>query len=477
MQDVMVDPVRLDRLTRLVAPERAARLADAVVRARTALGTRTVWNINATARGGGVAEMLQSLLGYPLGAGFDVRWAALDGDPQFFAITKRIHNLLHGSPGDGGPLSQPEHEHYQAVLAENGRWLHDRVRPGDVVILHDPQTAGLATGLRAAGATVVWRSHVGRDTPNEHTETAWAFLRRYVEGCDAHVFTRAAYAPSWLPAGRVSVIAPSLDPFSPKNAEMSAGAVRAVLERACLLAGDPGAAGPDPHETAFTRVDGSSGQVRRHPGVLLDDSAIPAHARLVVQVSRWDRLKDMDGVLRSFADAIDMLPDDAHLLLAGPDVTAVSDDPEGAEVLARCRRVRTALPAATAARVHLAALPMDDPDENAHLVNALQRHAAVVVQKSLVEGFGLTVTEPMWKARPVVASGVGGISDQIVDGRSGLLLPDPTDLTQLAVLVHKVLVDDSLADRLGAAARARVRDHFLGDRHLLQYVDLLTSLS
>jgi trehalose synthase len=126
--------------------------------------------------------------------------------------------------------------------------------------------------------------------------------------------------------------------------------------------------------------------------------------------------------------------------------------------------------------VHLVAVPMDDVDENAHIVNAIQQHAAVVVQKSLVEGFGLTVTEAMWKGRPVVASAVGGIADQIVDGKDGLLLDDPRDLTALGDPLDRVLRDPRLADALGEAARTKVQDYFLGDRHLEQYVDLFTRL-
>ena len=138
--------------------------------------------------------------------------------------------------------------------------------------------------------------------------------------------------------------------------------------------------------------------------------------------------------------------------------------------------MRSALPEDVRSRVHLTALPMDDGDENAHLVNALQRYAAVVVQKSLVEGFGLTVTEPMWKSRPVVASAVGGILDQIDDGVSGLLLQDPADLAAMAHAVAAVLLDEELAGRLGAEAHARVRDRFLGDRHLIQYAELFETM-
>jgi trehalose synthase len=198
---------------------------------------------------------------------------------------------------------------------------------------------------------------------------------------------------------------------------------------------------------------------------------------LVVQVSRWDPLKDPIGVMRGFASLVDgQAPAGAELVLAGPDVRAISDDPEGAEVFDAVVAEWRALPHAIRNRVHLASLPTDDVDENAAIVNALQRHAAVVVQKSLEEGFGLTVTEAMWKARPVVASAVGGIQDQIEDGVHGLLLHDPSDLSSFATSLRRVLEDTALAERLGSAARERVREQFLGVRHLLEYARLIARL-
>ena len=167
---------------------------------------------------------------------------------------------------------------------------------------------------------------------------------------------------------------------------------------------------------------------------------------------------------------------DTHLVLAGPATAGVSDDPEGAEVLAECRERWRALEPELRARVHLVSVPMEDVDANALIVNALQRHAYVVVQKSLVEGFGLTVTEAMWKGRPVIASRVGGIRSQIVHERDGLLLDDPADTGALAEALDRVLGDPDLAARLGANARARVLADFLGGRHLGQYVDLFASL-
>ena len=167
MEEVHVEPVSLDRLAAILSPDRAGRLRASAVRARASFGDRVVWHVNSTARGGGVAEMLQTLLAYGKGAGIDNRWLVLDADPGFFRTTKRLHNLLHGSPGDGGPLGQAEHEEYRAVLSANLEQLERRVAPGDIVLIHDPQTAGLAEGLRRLGARVVWRCHVGCDVPND----------------------------------------------------------------------------------------------------------------------------------------------------------------------------------------------------------------------------------------------------------------------------------------------------------------------
>ena len=228
---------------------------------------------------------------------------------------------------------------------------------------------------------------------------------------------------------------------------------------------------------SFERRDGSLGRIRPHAHLVGDGAPPPPEARLIVQVSRWDRLKDMAGVLTGFTRMAADGPADTHLVLAGPDVSRVTDDPEGAAVLTDCRERWRRLPEPVRSRVHLASVPMDDVDENAMIVNALQRHATIVVQKSLVEGFGLTVTEAMWKARPVIASRVGGIQDQIADGRDGLLVADPFDLDALAAGMVRLLRDRELADRLGAAARARVQDQYLGDRHLAQYADLFERLS
>ena len=472
MEEVEVKAVPLELLAGILTPERADRVFEAAARARAAFGDRRIWHVNATAHGGGVAEMLQTLLAYGRGAGIENRWLVLEGEPDFFAVTKRLHNRLHGYPGDDGPLGDAERATYERVLTANLADVLTRVTSRDIVLLHDPQTAGMVDGLRATGATVVWRCHVGCDSRNDATEQAWGFLRHYVERADAFVFSREEYPPEWMDGDRVVVIPPSIDPFSAKNRDLDRSTVDGILAMAGLVRGTA----PE-RSFSFQRRDGSTGRIRPHTDLVAGGSPPPPDARLIVQVSRWDRLKDMAGVLTSFSRMAADGPTDVHLVLAGPDVSGVTDDPEGAAVLIECRERWRSLPEPMRSRVHLASIPMDDVDENAMIVNALQRHAAVVVQKSLVEGFGLTVTEAMWKARPVIASRVGGIQDQITDERDGLLISDPNDLDALAARMALLLHDRGLADRLGVAARARVQDQYLGDRHLAQYADLFERLS
>ncbi len=463
---VPVAPMPPERFRELLG-ERYQEVAEGIRRAQDVFGGRAVWHVNSTAKGGGVAELLRSLLAYARGAGVDARWVVIEGDPDFFRITKRIHNHLHGAPGDGGKLGEAEREAYEAALSANAEELANAVVPADVVFLHDPQTAGLVPAMRAAGARVVWRCHVGLDLPNELARGAWAFLRPYVEGAEAYVFSRQEFAWEGLDPERVWVVPPSIDAFSPKNQDLDGQAVGAILQAAGLLVTD-GALAP-----TYVRQDGTPGRVDRRAEV---DELRPlaVDTKLVSQISRWDRLKDPSGVLRAFAEHLE--DPEVHLLLAGPSVSAVADDPEGAEVLAEVRAQLGELAEGVRERVHLAQLPMEDAEENAVIVNALQRRSDVVVQKSLAEGFGLTVAEAMWKARPVVASRTGGIRDQVVNGESGVLVDDPTDLAAFADAVDGLLRDPIRAARLGEAARERIRERFLGTRHLIQYLNLLDNL-
>jgi trehalose synthase len=466
-ESVPVQQRSVSQLQPIIGSERYHRLVRASDQFRRLLGQRTILNVSSTAVGGGVAEMLHMLLGYCLDLGIPVQWKVITGDAQFFSITKRLHNQIHGETA-GGPLGETDAAHYAQMLAANAAELLQEIRPGDLVLLHDPQTAGLSRALKRAGAVVVWRSHIGVEWENDATQGAWAFLRPYLADADAYVFTRRDYVPGWVPAEKVAVIRPSIDPLSPKNEPLEDDTVRGILGRIGVLDG----ATPD-DRTSFTRSDGSTSFVTRYAEVTGEGRPGPGDP-LVVQVSRWDRLKDMPGVMHGFADYV-VPGGNGYLLLVGPSVGGVTDDPEGASVFGDCLLQWRDLPAAARARILLVTLPLDDPDENAVMVNAAQRKASVIAQKSLAEGFGLTVAEGMWKGRPVVGSAVGGIVDQIAEG-TGVLLPDPFDLKAFGVAVRELLDDPAESGRMGKAAQAYIRENYVGDVHMLRYADLFGSL-
>jgi trehalose synthase len=465
LQEVPISAISPERF-RGVLGEAYGSVEEAAATARDVLAGRVIWHINSTARGGGVAEMLHSLLAYARGAGVDVRWLTISGNEDFFKVTKRLHNHLHESPGDGGELGRAEHQVYESTLAQSADELVGLLRKGDIVYIHDPQPAGLIPHVQTEDWSVVWRCHIGVDNPGDLARGAWDFMRRYIVDADAYVFSRKRFVWDGLDRDRVWLVPPSIDAFSPKNQDLAPEVIDSILAVVGLQHGDHFS------RALFQRLDGSTARVDR-AAELDQDGPVPVDAPLITQVSRWDRLKDPVGVLRCFAEHC--RTEEAHLLLAGPSVAEVADDPEGAEVLAEIRDLRAKLPPEMRARVHLATLPMDELEENAAMVNAIQRRSTVILQKSLAEGFGLTVAEAMWKSRPVVAGRVGGIQDQIVDGVSGVLV-DPADLNGVAQAIDGLLADPQRAAKMGEAARQRVIDEFLGTRHLVQYMNLLEGL-
>ncbi len=458
------------RLAPVIGDDRTGLFAvDAAAEALERLHGKSVVNVNSTAAGGGVAEMLHVLLGYVRGIGIDTRWLVIDGNPAFFEVTKRLHNHLYGSDGDGGSLDGEAHQIYRDALRPEVDALMSHLREGDLAVLHDPQTAGLAESAKRRGCKVVWRCHVGADEPNENSRTGWEFLRPYLEPyVDHYVFSDRRFPPDWVPPDRLSIIWPSIDPFAPKNQELDDAHVEAILTHVGLIAGRQG-------DTVFQRTDGSAGRVEQMCDIMRTGPPPAPDVPIVAQVSRWDSMKDMGGVMQAFADYVDS-GRDAELVLAGPVVSAVADDPEGGQVLQDCWNQWRQLPHAVRTRITLVCLPMDDLEENAIIVNALQRHAHIIVQKSLAEGFGLTAAEAMLKGTPVVASAVGGLVDQVVDGESGLLVRDPHDLAEFGTAVCRILDDDDLRRRLGAGARARAIETHLGDTHLRRWLDVIHRL-
>ena len=303
-----------------------------------------------------------------------------------------------------------------------------------------------------------------------HADYAWAFLDRYLEDTDLTVVSCEEYRPPFTEVERCAVIPPSINPDSPKNQVLGLDEAWSVARLSGVFAGEP------PFEAVpFVREDGRPDAIRatadaagQVTGVNLP---VPLGSRVVTQVSRWDPLKGMEELVEVFAAHLADLPEDTHLLLVGPQPDP-DREAQAQRVLEEVLEAVDLLPRSAARRVHVAAIPARDREVNAVTVNALQRVSTVVTQRSLVEAFGLTVAEAMWKKAPVVASAVGGIRDQVEDGLTGCLV-DPGDGAAWASAVSSLLLFPERAGEMGQAAHESVRRSFLPDRHMLQLIDVL----
>jgi trehalose synthase len=469
--------------------EAVAHLAQAVhdLRSEAAavlprLSGRTVWMVNSTAQGGGVAEMLVDMVPLLRDLGVRTEWVVIGSrNPAFFLLTKRIHNLIHGA---GDPdLNKADRELFEQVNRENAEELKSLVHPGDLLIVHDPQPLPLAAMLREhVGLTTIWRSHIGLDQENAATRSAWEFLAPYLDAYDHAVFSAPEYIPDRL-AGKSTVIYPGIDPLAPKNRELSLNSAVQVLCTGGLLV-CPGPTVEPPYAYPAKRVlpDG-----RFAPANAMEDIGLLTRP-IVTQVSRWDRLKGFRPLMEAFAPLKQSMYDGetasdsthrrrldlARLVLAGPDADAIQDDPEAKEVLEELRRVYVSLHPAIQDEIAIVTLPMRSKEENALLVNALQRASTIVVQNSLREGFGLTIAEAMWKRIPVLSnSRAVGPRTQIRDGLDGRLIGDPSNQEELAHAINEMLALQEAREEWGRNGQRRVHELFLATSQLRNWGSLL----
>jgi trehalose synthase len=407
---------------------------EEIRRLARALGQVSVQHVNSTAVGGGVAEILVRLVPLMKDAGLNAGWNIIKGGDDFYRVTKAFHNALHGA---NQPLTSAD----LAVFERYQTMNRDLVQVwGDYVVVHDPQPLGLievrdarsapgGDGKPAArrlsrskeaarivsGTRWIWRCHIDISAPDPHL---WAFLAPWIERYDASIFSMPEFArPLAIPQ---FMITPAIDPLSEKNVELEPAEVQAVLLRH----------GIDPSRPVLT------------------------------QISRFDRLKDPLGVIQVYRLVKKRRPD-CQLVLAGGGAT---DDPEGAQVLSEVMEAANDDP-----DLHVLLLPPFSDRE----INALQRGSTVILQKSLKEGFGLTVTEALWKGKPVVGGAVGGIRLQILDGVTGFLA---RSIEGAAERVRRLLGNPALAEELGRRGREHVRSHFLITRNLRNYLLLMLAL-
>ncbi len=367
-----------------------------------------VLHVNSTRVGGGVAEILHKMVPLMQALGLDATWEVIEGDTVFYQCTKGFHNGIQGNRVD---LPESSLKAYEETNRQSAETLGDTLRHADIVIIHDPQPAPLITHFPERKGKWVWRCHIDASRP---FRPVWKYLREFVDKYDASIFSLAAFARR-LPHP-VYLIAPSIDPLHEKNIEL----------------------GRDEIEATYSRFQ------------------VDPKRPIILQVSRFDRFKDPLGVIESYKTAKHFLPA-LQLILAGG---GASDDPEGEVVL---NEVRIA--------------SGDDPDikvlllpGDAHrTINALQRCADIVLQKSLREGFGLTVAEAMWKKKPVIGGDTGGIRIQVINHHTGFTVNSPEGA---ALRIRYLLQNRDILNQMGEKARAFVRENFLITRHLREYLTL-----
>ncbi len=375
-------------------------------------GLRVV-HVNSTRQGGGVAEILEWMVPLMQELGLDTRWEVIEGNDDFFATTKSFHNALQGRS-----LRIPERllRVYEEVNANNAERLRPLLESADIVFVHDPQPAPLLSLCSERRGKWIWRCHIDLSHPYR---PVWRYLRRFVAGYDASVFSLDAFVQP-LPHP-VFLIPPSIDPLSAKNLPLPPEEVRSVLE----------------------------------------EYAIDPDRPMIIQVSRFDRFKDPLGVIQAYLLAQQFLPS-LQLVLAGGGAV---DDPEGAIVLEEVREAAQGYP-----DIHV----LSSGHYGDRTINALQTGADIVLQKSLREGFGLTVTEAMWKGKPVIGGNTGGIRLQLINHSTGFLVDTPEGA---AMRIRYLMFDRPRMAQIGHNARELVRQSFLITRHLREYLTLMVALT
>lgn len=368
---------------------------------------KSIQNVNSTAVGGGVAELLSRMIPLLRELGVDARWDVIKGGEQFFNVTKKIHNALHGATED---ITSDMWDIFWQTSEQNSKEISCT---SDVVYIHDPQPIALINQKGARNNKWIWRCHVD---VSHAQESVWEALRGHIVRYDATVFSAPSFSKP-LPV-RQFLISPSIDPLSDKNKELP----KDVIDKVLGLYG------------------------------------IKSDKPIVTQISRFDSLKDPLGVIEAYKQVNRYI--DCQLILAGG---TASDDPESADVLQQVK-----LQAEDDPDIHVLLVPQNDIH-----INALQRGSSVIIQKSLREGFGLTVTEALWKGKPVVASAVGGIPLQIKHKYHGLLCHS---IEGAALAIKQLLQNPEYAKKLGENGREHVRQNFLVTRHLKEYLLLFLSL-
>jgi trehalose synthase len=443
---------------------------------------RKIWMVNSAFQGGGVAEMMPRLISLFRQLGVECDWVVFSSEiKEFYTLTKKIHNQIHGE-GEADFTGEEMHL-YREVNRQNAEEFSRLLKPDDIVVIHDPQPMGMAEFvLKTVPVTFIWRCHIGYDKQSKNTEAAWDFLKPYAEAFSLAVFSASEYIPSYF-AGRSVIMHPTVDPLDHKNRELQIHKVVGIFCNSNLVTEyHPVLTPPFTEPVRRLQPDGTF----RSP-LLPEDIGI-LFRPLVVQISRWDRLKGFLPLMQGFAELKGNIGKYSngsernvrrlqlcHLIMAGPDPDYVEDDPEGRDVINELKGHYLSLPGNVQSYISILKLPMADRKSNELIVNALQRTATIVVQNSLKEGFGLTVTEAMWKAKPVIGSNVCGIRQQIRDGMDGLLIQDPFNMNEIAERLNFALSRPKEREVWGHYGHKSVIEKFLIFTQLRSWLQIFVS--
>ena len=430
---------------------------------------RTVWMINSTANGGGVAEMLPKMVSILRQLKVNTEWLVFSPkNKEFFQLTKKIHNLIHdfGTPG----FNDDEKALYEATSNAAADQLERMIPAHDVIVVHDPQPLGAgAEFIRRSGIKSIWRCHIGLDKKTPNTVSAWKFLRSYTNAYDHAVFSAPEYLPSVLEE-KSAIISPAIDPLSHKNRDISSPELIKILYKGGIIKNGHHLHLNPVWKRKAMRLNADAEFI----GINASDGFELLYRPTVTQISRWDRLKGWESLIEGFVllkrkyrkKSNKKSPQNlrilaSQLVLAGPEPSAIRDDPEGKGVLEDLCYYYKKLPAEDQNDISILTLPMDSRSQNHLMVNALQRCSSLVVQNSLQEGFGLTATEAMWKQVPVLGTTACGLRQQIRDGKDGRLTTNPIDPEEIAENLERILAKPKVLEKWGKSAQKRVYKKFL----------------
>jgi len=444
---------------------------------------RSILMVNSTSQGGGVAEMLPKMMGILNELGIKTRWAVMGSDdPAFFRLTKRIHNLIHGDGGGNSQFTAEDRRVFEYTGESNVDELRAILAPEDLLVIHDPQPLAMGAKLKKQlDLPAVWRCHIGLDESNPSTAAAWEFLEPYIQVFDHHIFSAADYVPDYV-KGSSSVIYPAIDPLSDKNRTIRAEELTSILCNAGLgRLADPNLANPFPEPARRLQPDGTFGPADSPERIGF------LYRPTITQISRWDRLKGWKPLLEGFIklkEGFNGKPNSGderyrcraetlRLVMVGPDPASIQDDPEGCEVLNDLCTTYAGLDPVIQKDVVLLTLPMGSRENNALMVNAIQTASSIVVQNSIREGFGLTLTEAMWKGTPVVGSSACGLRQQIKDRIHGRVVFCPGDPDDVAQVLGDMISADGELDIWSRNARTRVQQEFLVFNQVKKWLGIL----